>query len=176
VPRDSFLYERVLASTAPTPGTSLSRVSNTFARVRRCALHDPPTRPAISTAGSVRLVGLFVPCLALPTAKIAVMGSEAAINAVYANKIAEINDEAERSAYVERLRKEYEIDIGILRLARELVVDGIVEPREVRRELIARFAPAATKDRQFSGRRHGIPPVQGPGSRWPQQPKADIGR
>ena len=98
-------------------------------------------------------------CLALPTAKIAVMGPEAAINAVYANKIAEINDEAERTAYVERLRKEYEIDIDILRLASELVVDGIVEPRDVRRELIARFAAAATKDRHFSSRRHGVPPV-----------------
>jgi acetyl-CoA carboxylase carboxyltransferase component len=98
-------------------------------------------------------------CLALPTAKIAVMGPEAAINAVYANKIAEINDEAERTDYVERLRKEYEIDIDILRLASELVVDAIVEPRDVRRELIARFAAAATKDRHFSHRRHGVPPV-----------------
>jgi len=98
-------------------------------------------------------------CLALPTAKIAVMGPEAAINAVYANKIAEINDEAERTAYVEGLQKEYEIDIDILRLASELVVDAIVEPRDVRRELIARFAAAATKDRHFSSRRHGVPPV-----------------
>ncbi len=98
-------------------------------------------------------------CLALPTAKIAVMGPEAAVNAVYANKIAEIDDEAERTVYVERLRKEYEIDIDILRLASELVVDAIVVPREVRRELIARFAAAATKDRHFSSRRHGVPPV-----------------
>ena len=98
-------------------------------------------------------------CLALPTAKIAVMGPEAAINAVYANKIAEVNDEAERAAYVERLRKEYEIDIDILRLASELVVDAIVEPRHVRRELIARFAAATTKDRHYSCRRHGVPPV-----------------
>jgi acetyl-CoA carboxylase carboxyltransferase component len=98
-------------------------------------------------------------CLALPTAKIAVMGPEAAVNAVYANKIAEINDEGERAAFVDRLRKEYEIDIDILRLASELVVDAIVEPRDVRRELIARFAAAATKDRHFSSRRHGVPPV-----------------
>jgi acetyl-CoA carboxylase carboxyltransferase component len=98
-------------------------------------------------------------CLALPTAKIAVMGPEAAVNAVYANKIAEINDEAERTAYIERLRKEYEADIDILRLAGELIIDGIVEPRDVRRELIARFAAAATKDRYFSSRRHGVPPV-----------------
>ena len=98
-------------------------------------------------------------CLALPTAKIAVMGPEAAINAVYANKIAEIADETERASYVERLRKAYEADIDILRLASELVVDAIVEPGDLRRELIARFAAAATKDRHFSTRRHGVPPV-----------------
>ncbi len=98
-------------------------------------------------------------CLALPTAKIAVMGPEAAVNAVYANKIAEIDDESQRTAYVGRLRKEYEIDIDILRLASELVVDAIVEPGEVRRELTARFAAAAAKDRHFSSRRHGVPPV-----------------
>jgi acetyl-CoA carboxylase carboxyltransferase component len=98
-------------------------------------------------------------CLALPTAKIAVMGPEAAVNAVYANKIAEIKDETERTAYIERLRKEYELDIDILRLASELVVDAIVEPRDVREELIARFAAAATKERHFSSRRHGVPPV-----------------
>ena len=98
-------------------------------------------------------------CLALPTAKIAVMGPEAAINAVYANKIAEIADAFERAAYVDRLRTDYELDIDILRLASELIIDGIVEPRDVRRELIARFAAAATKDRHFSSRRHGVPPV-----------------
>ncbi len=98
-------------------------------------------------------------CLALPTAKIAVMGPEAAINAVYANKIAAIEDQAEREAYVAKLRTEYELDIDILRLASELVIDQIVQPAEVRRELIARYAAAATKDRHFSTRRHGVPPV-----------------
>ncbi|HLT17612.1 MAG TPA: acyl-CoA carboxylase subunit beta [Acidimicrobiales bacterium] len=98
-------------------------------------------------------------CLALPTAKVAVMGPEAAVNAVYANKIAAIEDEAEREAYVAGLRAEYEVDIDILRLAGELVIDQIVRPAEVRREVIARFAAAATRDRHFSTRRHGIPPV-----------------
>jgi acetyl-CoA carboxylase carboxyltransferase component len=78
---------------------------------------------------------------------------------VYANKIAAIDDDAERMAYVEGLRTAYELDIDILRLASELIIDGIVEPRDVRRELIARFAAAATKDRHFSSRRHGVPPV-----------------
>ena len=87
------------------------------------------------------------------------MGPEAAINAVYANKIAAIDDEGERAAYVAKLRTEYEADIDILRLASELVIDAIVDPGELRGELIARFAAAATKDRHFSDRRHGVPPV-----------------
>ena len=71
-------------------------------------------------------------CLALPTAKIAVMGPEAAINAVYANKIAAIDDPDEREAYVAGCATEYETDIDILRLASELVIDAIVEPGNVR--------------------------------------------
>jgi acetyl-CoA carboxylase carboxyltransferase component len=98
-------------------------------------------------------------CLALPTAKIAVMGPEAAVNAVYFNKIAAIEDEAERAAYVAGLREEYETDIDILRLASDLVIDAIVEPEDLRSELVARLAAAATKDRRFSERRHGVPPV-----------------
>ncbi len=96
--------------------------------------------------------------LALPTAKIAVMGAEAAVNAVYANKIAAL-PEAERAAFVEARRNEYESDIDLIRLASELVVDAVVEPRELRGELIARFAAAAGKDRHFSRRRHGVTPV-----------------
>jgi hypothetical protein len=81
-------------------------------------------------------------CLALPTAKIAVMGPEAAINAVYFNKIAAIEDEDERAEYVAGLRQEYEADIDILRLASDLVIDAIVEPEQVRGELVARRAAA----------------------------------
>ena len=97
--------------------------------------------------------------IALPTAKIAVMGAEAAVNAVYANKIAAISDEAEREAFVAARRDEYEEDIDIVRLASELVVDTIVEPEELRREIALRFAAAAGKDRSFSRRRHGVTPV-----------------
>ena len=98
-------------------------------------------------------------CIALPTAKIAVMGPEAAINAVYFNKIAAIEDEAERETYVAGLREEYETDIDILRLASDLVIDAIVEPESLREELVARLAAATTKDRRFADRRHGVPPV-----------------
>jgi acetyl-CoA carboxylase carboxyltransferase component len=97
--------------------------------------------------------------IALPTAKIAVMGAEAAVNAVYYNKIMAIEDEREREAYIEKLRAEYEEDIDIVRLAGELVVDAIVEPEDLRGELTKRFAAARGKDRSFSRRRHGVTPV-----------------
>jgi acetyl-CoA carboxylase carboxyltransferase component len=57
------------------------------------------------------------------------------------------------------LREEYEADIDILRLASDLIIDAVVEPEHLRDELIARLAAAATKDRRFSERRHGVPPV-----------------
>jgi methylmalonyl-CoA decarboxylase subunit alpha len=97
--------------------------------------------------------------LALPTAKIAVMGAEAAVNAVYANKIAAIGDDAEREAYVTGLREEYERDIDVVHLAAELVVDALVEPEDLRAEIAARLRAAAGKDRSFSRRRHGVTPV-----------------
>ncbi len=56
------------------------------------------------------------------------MGAEAAVNAVYANKIAALADDDERAAFVAAKRDEYERDIDIVRLASELVVDAIVEP------------------------------------------------
>ncbi len=97
--------------------------------------------------------------IALPTAKIAVMGAEAAVNAVYANKIAAIVDEAERVAFVQARREEYERDIDVARLASELVVDAVVEPADLRGELIRRFTAARGKERHFSRRRHGVTPV-----------------
>jgi acetyl-CoA carboxylase carboxyltransferase component len=96
--------------------------------------------------------------IALPTAKIAVMGAEAAVNAVYANKIAAL-PESERADFVAAKRAEYEQDIDILRLASELVIDTIVDADALRGELVRRYAAAAGKDRHFSRRRHGVTPV-----------------
>jgi methylmalonyl-CoA decarboxylase subunit alpha len=96
--------------------------------------------------------------IALPTAKIAVMGAEAAVNAVYANKIAALADD-EKDAFVAGKREEYERDIDIVRLASELVVDTIVPPAELRAELIRRFTQARNRPREFSRRRHGVNPV-----------------
>jgi methylmalonyl-CoA decarboxylase subunit alpha len=97
-------------------------------------------------------------CLALPTAQIAVMGPEAAVNAVYANKIAELPLE-EQAAFVKEKQREYEADIDIYRLASEMVIDGIVTPEKLRTELITRFAAYQTKYLPFSDRKHGVYPV-----------------
>jgi acetyl-CoA carboxylase carboxyltransferase component len=96
--------------------------------------------------------------IALPTAEIAVMGPEAAVNAVYFNRIEEL-DEPERSSFVEEKRREYEEDVDLYRLAAEGVIDAIIEPEDLREELIKRYAMAQNKDRHFSERRHGVPPV-----------------
>jgi len=97
--------------------------------------------------------------LALPTARIAVMGPEAAVNAVYAKRIDQISDDAERAAFVAERRVEYEADVDLLRLASDLVVDAVVEPERLRDELILRFGYASGRSRHFSDRRHGNPPV-----------------
>lgn len=97
-------------------------------------------------------------CLAFPNAQIAVMGPEAAVNAVYANKIAELPQE-ERAAFIEQKREEYRRDIDIYRLASEMVIDGIIAPNSLREELIRRFAAYMSKYMTFSERKHGVYPV-----------------
>jgi acetyl-CoA carboxylase carboxyltransferase component len=96
--------------------------------------------------------------IALPTAEIAVMGPEAAVNAVYFNAI-EALDEPKRSAFVEEKRAEYEEDVDLMHLASEDIIDAVIEPGALRSELIKRYAIAGRKDRIFSDRRHGVPPV-----------------
>ena len=98
-------------------------------------------------------------CIALPTAQIAVMGPEAAINAVFYNQIQAIEDSEERAQFVAQKREEYAADIDILHLASELVVDVVIEPDTLRPELTRRLALYEGKDRSFTTRRNPITPV-----------------
>ncbi|MEW9106693.1 acyl-CoA carboxylase subunit beta [Paenibacillus sp.] len=97
-------------------------------------------------------------CLALPTAQIAVMGPEAAVNAVYANKIAGL-PENERAAFIEQKREEYKQDIDIYRLASEMIIDGIIPANSLRTELVKRFDAYSSKAVVFSERKHPVYPV-----------------
>ncbi|WP_139063818.1 acyl-CoA carboxylase subunit beta [Bacillus sp. FJAT-27986] len=97
-------------------------------------------------------------CIALPTASIAVMGPEAAVNAVYANKIAALPEE-ERQGFIMEKREEYKEDINIYRLASEMIIDDIVEPNDLRSQLITRFSLYQSKYQVFSCRKHPVYPV-----------------
>ncbi len=98
-------------------------------------------------------------CIALPTAKIAVMGPEAAVNAVYANKIEAIADPTERDAFVAAMRAEYEEDVDLMRLASDLVIDAVISPTELRDELVQRYRALVGKSRHLASKRHGVPPT-----------------
>jgi acetyl-CoA carboxylase carboxyltransferase component len=98
-------------------------------------------------------------CLALPSASIAVMGPQAAINAVYYNQLQAIDDDAERARRTEELRSEYAEDIDILHLASELVIDAVVEADALRAELVRRFSHAASKQREWPAKRNPVTPV-----------------
>ena len=98
-------------------------------------------------------------CLALPTAQIAVMGPDPAVNAVFYNKIHAIEDETERAAFIDEKRREYEEDVDLVHLAAELVVDAVIQPEDLRTELITRLGLAAGRVRDDAAKRHGVPPV-----------------
>jgi methylmalonyl-CoA decarboxylase subunit alpha len=97
--------------------------------------------------------------LALPTAKIAVMGPSAAVNAVFYNQLQAIEDEDERAKKRAELMDEYAEGVDLLHLASELVIDAVIQPQDLRTELIRRFARYAGKHREWPSKRHGVTPV-----------------
>src|SRR3954467_6261413 len=97
--------------------------------------------------------------LALPTAKVAVMGPSAAVNAVFYNQLQAIEDADSREARREELKREYAEGVDLLHLASELVIDGIVQPEDLRSELIRRFARYASRRREWPSKRNAIPPA-----------------
>jgi len=93
--------------------------------------------------------------LALPSGEIAIMGPEAAINAVYARKLAEIDDAEEREQREQELREEYREDIDVHRMASEVVIDEIVPPSTLREELVTRFAFYEDLEKDLPAKKHG---------------------
>ena len=96
--------------------------------------------------------------LALPQASIAVMGPEAAVNAVYFNKIQE-TPEAERAAFVARLRDAYRQDVDLFKLAAELHIDHLLAADDLRGELIRRFDAYSLKRTHKWPRKRTVTPV-----------------
>jgi hypothetical protein len=103
----------------------------------------------VTKMGALRLFGLLVP---------EDFGGSAADFTTFCTAIEEL-DPAEREAFVAERIEEYEADVDLVRLASDLVIDAVVPHDELRDELVAHFRAAANKDRFFSDRRHGNPPV-----------------
>jgi len=96
--------------------------------------------------------------LAFPEAQIAVMGPEAAVNAVHANKIEQLPEE-ERQTFVKEKQDAYKEEIDIYRLASEMVIDDIIDPNQIREELKRRYQVYADQYMMDTERKHGVYPV-----------------
>jgi len=150
-------------------GTKVERQGIIRAGAKMIAAVSEATVPKISVvvrkaygAGLYAMCGpAFEPdaCLALSSASIAVMGPQAAVNAVYYNKIQEVPAGPERDAYVAKLRDEYRADIDLMKLAAELVVDAVVPGDKLRSELAARFERFEAKEERRPKKKHMVPPV-----------------
>jgi acetyl-CoA carboxylase carboxyltransferase component len=151
-------------------GTKVERQGIIRAGAKMIAAVSEATVPKISVivrkaygAGLYAMCGpAFEPdaCIALPSASIAVMGPQAAVNAVYYNKIQEIPAGPEREAYVAKLRDEYRADIDILKLASEMVVDAIVPGDRLRAELASRLERSSqNRPAPRAQKKHLVSPV-----------------
>ena len=96
--------------------------------------------------------------IALPSAQIAVMGPEPAINAVFYNKLAELPED-QREARRKELEDEYQQDVDLYKLASNLIIDDVVEPEALRETLVKRFRAYASRTSPRVERKHGVFPV-----------------
>jgi propionyl-CoA carboxylase beta chain len=95
--------------------------------------------------------------VAWPSAEIAVMGPEGAVNVIYREEIAKAKDPDERrtqlvAEYVERFANPYVA-------AARGYLDDVIEPRETRRRLVAALRSLATKRDTNPRRKHGNIPL-----------------
>jgi len=150
-------------------GTKVERQGIIRAGAKMVAAVSEATVPKLSVivrkaygAGLYAMCGpAFEPdaCLALPTASIAVMGAQAAVNAVHYHRIQQVPEGPERDALVQKLRDEYREDVSLAKLASELVVDAVVPFDDLRSQIAQRFANAGGRQPQRVRRKHLVPPM-----------------
>jgi acetyl-CoA carboxylase carboxyltransferase component len=150
-------------------GTKVERQGIIRAGAKMVAAVSEATVPKLSVivrkaygAGLYAMCGpAFEPdaCLALPTASIAVMGAQAAVNAVHFHRIQQAAEGDERDALVASLRDEYKKDVSLEKLASELVLDAVVSGDALRDEIATRFARAGGRRAPRVARKHLVPPM-----------------
>ncbi|MFY9264383.1 MAG: acyl-CoA carboxylase subunit beta [Solirubrobacterales bacterium] len=94
--------------------------------------------------------------IALPTAKMAIMGPEAAVNAIYAAKIEALETQAERDAFVKDRRDEYAENIDVFRTASEFFIDSVIHGDSLRDELVLRLGHYENKKMEILPRRNAV--------------------
>jgi acetyl-CoA carboxylase carboxyltransferase component len=92
--------------------------------------------------------------LALPSAEIAVMGPDAAIQALFAEQM-EGMDGDEREEFMEMMRAEYDKHIDIRAQASKMQIDELLPAGDLREQLEARLAALGNKRRKTRDRYHG---------------------
>jgi len=91
--------------------------------------------------------------LAWPTAEIAVMGAEGAVNIVYRREIA---TEADRQAKVEEFRERFANPFAAAELG---FIDDVIEPRETRKHVVRALKLLETKVDTMPRKKHGNIPL-----------------
>jgi acetyl-CoA carboxylase carboxyltransferase component len=171
---DSFNVPLVYLADVPgfMIGTKVEKQGIIRAGAKMIAAVSEATVPKVSVvvrkaygAGLYAMCGpAFEPdaCIALPSASIAVMGPQAAVNAVYYNKIQEVPEGDARNVYIAKLRDEYRADIDLMKLASEMVIDAVVPGDRLRVEIdarLSRYAGTAGLRRSTLRKKHLVPPV-----------------
>ncbi|MEU6861138.1 acyl-CoA carboxylase subunit beta [Glycomyces sp. NPDC046736] len=95
--------------------------------------------------------------LAWPTAEIAVMGSQGAVNILYRRELAKADDEQAKRA---ELMSEYEQKLNNPYTAAELgYIDAVIQPRETRAMLVRGLRMNASKRDELPAKKHGNIPL-----------------
>ncbi|KAF0234961.1 MAG: hypothetical protein FD181_3589 [Prolixibacteraceae bacterium] len=95
-----------------------------------------------------------------PTGEIAVMGPKGAIEVLRSKKIAEIADEAERAAYLQKAEEDYKEKFANPYKAAEYgYIDDIIEPGNTRFRIIRALQALATKKDVMPAKKHSNIPL-----------------
>ena len=95
--------------------------------------------------------------VAWPTAEIAVMGSEGAVNIIFRKEIGDSEDPEKKHS---KLTKEYKEKFASPYVAAEMgYIDRVIFPRDTRKELIVALERYGSKREERPNRKHGNIPL-----------------
>ncbi|MDR7292847.1 acetyl-CoA carboxylase carboxyltransferase component [Pseudoglutamicibacter albus] len=97
--------------------------------------------------------------IALPTARPALMGPDAAVNGIYYNQIHAIEDPQARKAFIAEKHAEYAEKIDVFKIANANAVEAVVPANDLRDDLTRRLALYSKRDTVPVERRQAVTPV-----------------